>query len=816
MRKRIVLSVVISFMLSVLICSQTKALKDDLAIKFKGDAKIETGGFYAGVEMHHSNPMPQRISFYYPSANSMDASVDYWKRDTTFVMECSLKIDDNKKEVIGKEPYEYSLTPFSVEFNKSGKPKNIDISYHYAKEKPAIIITYIIKNTSEKKSDYEFEINMGKALRTSHTYNTVYPVKYEAKNGALFFSYNAETQNAAMFIVNAAAQPVKSDSSVSLLYKEKVAPGKELKIVLIIGTCKEQEKYSISEYLVKNYKEEINNFEDGVLKTAYSEKVFETGDKVIDQSVHWAKALLETSKHYIDGEIMPMPCPAEYNFYFTHDVLLTDLAAVSFDLKRVKKDLLFIKSKSSADKNIPHAFYWKDDKFVTEEADNANWNHLWFVITSASYLRHSQDTATLKALYPYITKSITEILKNKRADSLMWAYRPDWWDIGTNWGPRAFMTILAAQALRDYVYIASNINESEGKLTYYQRLSNEMQIKLNEKLWNKKINYLTNYFEDGSEDLHYYIGSLLASHFNLLDDAKKTQLAETAKKVLLDPKIGIYAVYPMDFQDLKTFWKFVGNEAGDKYYYINGGVWPHSNSWYSLALIAAGEKKEAFNFIKNCMTINGIINSPNGQPAMYEYRNSNATNPTVYGQIDKPQFMWAAGWYLYSIYHLYGIADNNWNIKLNPYKPEAKNYSFNLDYNGGSILTSVTGSGKYLNKIIYDNKEYPSLILPAELKGTKAIKLALGNVENPYLSNANAALISAKYQKNKKELSIILKAFVGYTDKAEITSSAKPKSIYIDGKVLAKGYSVKKENNTYITTIELFYKNEKADIRIDY
>ena len=67
-----------------------------------------------------------------------------------------------------------------------------------------------------------------------------------------------------------------------------------------------------------------------------------SGDPVIDRSVSWAKAILEVNTHYIDGDFVPMPCPAEYNFYFTHDVLLTDLAAVNFDTARVKRDLSFI------------------------------------------------------------------------------------------------------------------------------------------------------------------------------------------------------------------------------------------------------------------------------------------------------------------------------------------------------------------------------------------------------------------------------------------------------------------------------------------
>jgi cellobiose phosphorylase len=145
------------------------------------------------------------------------------------------------------------------------------------------------------------------------------------------------------------------------------------------------------------------------------------------------------------------------------------------------------------------------------------------------------------------------------------------------------------------------------------------------------------------------MGSLLAVYFDLINEERSRELIKTAENYLLDEKLGIYTVYPMDFHKLINFFKFSGNEAGEPHKYINGGIWSHSNVWYALALMKIGEEKKALNFIKNTMTINGIINSPNGQPAMYEYRNSNSDNPSEYGKIDKPQFMWAAGWYLYFI-----------------------------------------------------------------------------------------------------------------------------------------------------------------------
>ena len=48
-----------------------------------------------------------------------------------------------------------------------------------------------------------------------------------------------------------------------------------------------------------------------------------------------------------------MPCPAEYNFFFTHDVLLTDLAAINFDPERVRRDLLYIMSLAQGQYHSP-------------------------------------------------------------------------------------------------------------------------------------------------------------------------------------------------------------------------------------------------------------------------------------------------------------------------------------------------------------------------------------------------------------------------------------------------------------------------------
>jgi cellobiose phosphorylase len=320
-------------------------------------------------------------------------------------------------------------------------------------------------------------------------------------------------------------------------------------------------------------------------------------------------------------------------------------------LERVKNNLQFIIDHADSNKIIPHAYYWKDSTFRTEYATPDNWNHFWFTILSASYLKHSNDKTFLNMLYPYIQKSISETLKNEK-DGIIWAYRPDWWDIGHNFGPRAYMTILSIKSIRDFIEISKTLNKKID-FSYYTNLADEMQQTLNKKLWSDDQKYIINYYEDGSTDKHYYMGSLLAVYFNLLNPERSNELIKTAEEKLLDEKLGIYTLFPMDFDKLIDKLKFAGNEAGEPFKYANGGIWMHGNAWYALDLIKTGQKEKAINFIKRTMTLDGIINSPNGQPAMYEYRDSNFNNPKEYGKIDKPQFMWAAGWYLYCIYELY-------------------------------------------------------------------------------------------------------------------------------------------------------------------
>ena len=794
--------------------SEILDLREKLAVNFNGDSQIEVGGPYAGLEFHHSSPLLQRISFYYPAANSIDNSTDYWYRDTTHILNLRLKVNNGEYEELGNEIWEYNLTPYRVSYIKADQQKKIEISYEFCKNSPAFVIKYSIQNTTDKSATFNLATGLTTVLKTCHTYNTVHADSFSMFNANSSYKYsfnNIETKFAQLFILNAGEKPIGKNENLQnpnlntaeFNYEKTLKPGESFTVEQIIGSTTKEEFEVVTTCLFNNYENEIKEYESHVLTESFITSLFTTGNDKIDFTTLWAKAVVASNKHCIDNDLVPMPCPAEYNFYFTHDVLVTDLAAVLYDLERVKKDLLFLAKHKSSDDILPHAYYWKDSSYATEFSEKDSWNHLWFLILCGKYLRHSGDMQTLEILYPVINKSIEITLNKKQPDDLMWAARPDGWDIGTSYGPRTFMTVMAIQAFKEYVYISATLKKNLDKMIFYDELSKKMNKQLVDKLWSDEQNYLINYYEDGSQDKHYYIGSLLAAHFRFLDSDKSKMLINSASINLLDKNLGIYNVYPMDFHLLKDFLKFRGNEVGPPFYYANGGVWQHGNAWYTLGLISNGQNDEAYSFINDIMTMDGIINSPNGQPAMYEYRISDKNNPSVYGKIDKPLFLWAAGWYQYSLYNLFGLKENQWNISFAPYIPEElNNIEMKVTMKGRLIPVSISGNGNNVASIKYNGMELPSLIVPSDFDNPENIKIELGTLTLPHIVSVNGNVFDPNYSKEKNELSFKTESFLGNILYYEIESPFDIENITIDGKSIVKYNSKKTDDDFYKITFE--------------
>ena len=798
--------------------------------------QIEVGSPYVGIEIHKSIPLLNRISFYYPVANSIDISEDYGKRENFRIMSIGLRVGDSRKHLLRHQVYGVSQTPYSVSFSGNESDSRVRITYEFCRSQPAMVITYEITNTSATAKQYEVYTRLETTLHTGHTYKAIDSAYTDFQKSGSIIRANfpsTETGNAQIFVMNSGLQPSSFTSKAddhagftslddwwlntagplaqqvmpkekpgkpiaAFIYSRRLAPDSSITIVQIIGSSLRPEAETRTRFLSNNYRNEINEYKNHIIRAALTGNTIVTGNRDLDFTTAWSKAVLATNAHYLNGQIVPMPAQAEYNFYFTHDALLTDLAAVNFDLSRVRADLEYIVSLADTDKTIPHAYYWKDTRYKTEFAGKENWNHFWFTLVCARYLRHSGDTRFLARLYPFIEQSIKTALKNKGADDLMWSSRPDWWDIGNNFGPRAYMTILAIRALREFSYISTVLHQDRQELNRHEDLANRMNRKFVDTLWDAKLNYLISYYEDGKEDRHIYMGSLLASHFNLLDEDKNLKLVTTAKEQLLDDKLGIYTLYPMDLHLLTDYMKFAGDEAGAPYHYANGGIWPHGNAWYALGLISNGLKEDAFAFIRKTMTLNGIINSPNGQPALYEYRISDKNDPTVYGKIDKPQFLWAGGWYLYTLYNLVGLRENEWNISFSPFIPKGMDsVELTTTVKGVPVIVDIRGEGSSLSTMSFDGRDIPSAVIPFDIDHLRRIALRLGNPKTPYLVSANALVISPVYDSATKTLEFDLESFEDHLIELQVASPTARQSISINGSRINSGIAESGKNGTY-------------------
>jgi len=783
--------------------------------------QVEVGGRSVGAEFHGSRPLPARISFFSPVANSIDVSTDYWKRDASQPMVLGIRRGGGKKQWLGREAWTYVLSPHRVIFIKNDRGLDYSISYEFCLNQPAMIQTLTIRNTSRRASPVEVYTHLKTTLRTCQTYakkDSAWTA-YDAVHSAIVTNYDdSDAARASVFVQNVGDQPASwtsraaelaiSDSGTSnwmtssdlkrvmlpvtekgvpvaaFLYKKNILPGDSLSVIQVIGSCNRDEVAEKIAYLAGNWSTEVSDYNRFVRQAAEGDAKFTTGDSWLDRSAVWARGLLASNQHYLDGKVVPMPCPAEYNFFFTHDLLLTDLGAINFDLPRVKRDLLYVASLAK-EHIIPHAYYWRDDGYKTEFCTPENWNHLWFIIATARYLRHSGDGATGELLYPLIAKSLSEILTQRKRDTLMYAFRPDWWDIGHREGPRSYITILTIRALRDYLYVTSVLNHRSEKLLEYEQLADAMQRALGEKLWDDSLHYLINY-NDSLKDTHFYMGSLLAPVYGVLDQEKSEKLLATASIQLLRTPVGVMVVAPPDFHTdtMRTFFKFVGNEAGDPYIYANGGIWPHANAMYALALNAIGRSEDALAFVKTMMTLDGVAASPNGLPAMYEYRMSDSTSKD-FGKIDKPSFMWAAGFYMNVLYALSGFQENEWNLSLNG-KRAASLSNVQCSFTFGAMHdVSIEGRAGTLNALMSDGNEVPSLVLPDSIMDNHSLRVRYGSPMRPYLESMNAIVEHVELDRDATIMDVILSSFQGHRIMMKIVALKEPIRIMVDGKAVS-------------------------------
>jgi len=828
----------------------------------RGYGQIEVGGPYAGAEFHGSRPLPTSIALFYPVANIIDLSADYWRRgEESFPMVLGVKLGDSPPLRLGNEPWPNTRSPHRVVFTSEREGIGYRIDYAFCLNEPAMVFTLTATNHRAEPIPLELYTHLVLSLRTSHTFarkdSALTWAEPDGSSLVALFPYT-DTDSTSVFVLNVGEQaylwshdagslgvsdtgssswfsrdagsPIspslgegdRGPAVAAFFYRRRLAPGDSLVIRQLIGSARSEAVASTMGRLKRKWAAEVSAYDSLLRSHASLGAEFVTGDSWVDSSARWATSLLAANAHYLDGEVVPMPCPVEYHFFFTHDLLLTDLGAVMVDPERVRRDLLYLK-KISTESLLAHAYYWKDGRYVTEWCEPDNWNHLWFVILSAAYLRHTLDSVTVAGLYPLMKRSLESILTQKRGDDLMYARRPDWWDIGQWEGPRAYITLLTIRAIGDFLFTSAMLRRNEPNLLELEATAAAMQSALRTRLWDEEAGYLFNY--NGQKlDRHYYMGSLLAAVYGLLDAERELRLVETAQKQLLDSRIGVRIVHPPDFHldSVRALYKFKGNEAGDPYFYANGGVWPHANAWFLMGLHRTGRAEDAWSLFRTLMTVEGISASPMGHPAMYEYRYADPASPR-YGMIDKPSFLWAGGFYLQTLLALLGVEEGSWNIAIGGARARGlDSVSFPLFY-GRQRRVRLNGSGIGLERFDAGGRVVPSRVVPTEISSGEdgEIKephwtIEFGNVARPQLEELSAILLSARLDEDGTRLVLRLRSFGGHAARAAVRSPLSPESVLLDGQKVQGSSRFDAISRSYLTVVSFRGSDDEQVLEFIY
>jgi hypothetical protein len=729
-------------------------------------------------------------------------------------------------ESLGDKSFTYRSTPSHVVFEQVADDYKTELAYFFGETLPVMVLRMTVTNQSSKDQDVDLITRMKATLRTSHAY------KFKDRAwtsyddvGTFRADFNdSQADSPSIFVANAGYRPTHDDRGhhrerierqnpeAHFTYRKRLGPGEDLVVVQIIGSCRQPESGPVVQRALDTWREDVAKYERRITDYAMKHSPFALEDAELIRTERWSKALLQADQHYIDGQVVPMPTPAQYNFFFTHDLQLTDLGAVLFDTDRVKRDLLYLKQRSEPDGVLAHAYYWEDDGFKTESANSDNWNHLWFVLLTSSYYKHSADKETVELLFPMIRNSLRIMLGNQRG-GLMLAERPDWWDIGHVYGERAYLTTLTVRALREYAYLSLELGHEDPLAREYLDLSRKMNDQLVSRLWDDEAGYLLNKLDETTLDRHYYSGSLLAAAFGLLDPATTKTLLETARRELLDEKIGIHNAMPPDFHLLTDLYQFNGPEVGAPYQYMNGGVWPQGNAWYVMALLANDQPDAARDALHRYMTLDGIRNSPNGQPALFEYRNADPDSP-AYGQIDKTTFLWAGGWYLYSLYHVIGVRENEWNLSFDPHLPrDTAHAAYDLMIQGARGRVTWSGDGRYFKTITLDGHRAHSAVMVGPVS---QVTLERGEPDTPYLAYASGIVRRVVYDDANRHLDVEMHGLHGQVVELRVVTPTPPQRVLVNGVEQGDGLSIIQTDDAYVVKTSWTLASRTPLVRFEF
>lgn len=142
--------------------------------------------------------------------------------------------------------------------------------------------------------------------------------------------------------------------------------------------------------------------------------------------------------------------------------------------------------------------------------------------------------------------------------------------------------------------------------------------------------------------------------------------------------------------------------------------------------------------------------------------------------------------------------------------------TFDIILNNTPVEVTLEGQGEYVSSIKYDDVEHYSLVVGMNAGNTKSIRITLGEMNAPYITETNSILESCNYDKENNIFQIELKSFPGHEGFLEIASGIEPVKIFQGDKNIIEGSSIDKQRDVYEIKIPYKHNNKSEIIKLQF
>ncbi len=266
---------------------------------------------------------------------------------------------------------------------------------------------------------------------------------------------------------------------------------------------------------------------------------------------------------------------------------------------------------------------------------------LMAIISSAEYVRRSNDTTWLKSQFPSLKRAMDWYLKKFEHSLISEWFQCEWADGILKSGKTLYTNVLYVKALKDMVNLSKKIDKKDEFLKYSEQ-SNAIYKKFHKEFWNGS--YFIDFIDWKRQKYFASHANLLSVIFSIATKKEAYSILNIAKSHCLNT-FTLHNVYPS-----YPFWRTPLPQllGGIPQYHNRGILWLQPGITYALALHSAGKDREAKAFVSQ---IGAHILTHKTVYEVYEL-DGTPVNRSIYKS--EGPFAWSAGLFLWAIHEIFG------------------------------------------------------------------------------------------------------------------------------------------------------------------